>query len=142
MKMLSLRARLTLWYTLALVVVLCLFGADVLWVQSRIGTRRVDRELDGLTTTLTNVIHGELAEHASLADAAEEARRAVTARGRAIAILDVHGVPLAAGWSWPRAPAPGRSIGGAPGVGLDRRRRRPAAGASTPDSQRFRRRRR
>jgi signal transduction histidine kinase len=97
--MLSLRARLTLWYTLALVVVLCLFCADVLWVQSRIGTRRVDRELDGLTTTLTNVIHGELAEHASLADASEEARRAVTARGRAIAILDVHGVPLAADWA-------------------------------------------
>ena len=43
MTTLSLRARLTLWYTLALVVVLGLFGADLLWVQSRIGVRRVDR---------------------------------------------------------------------------------------------------
>ena len=47
MSTLSLRARLTLWYTLALLVVLGLFAADVLWVQSRIGLRRVDRELDG-----------------------------------------------------------------------------------------------
>ena len=41
----SLRARLTLWYTLALLVVLCLFGADVLWQQRRIGVRRVDRNV-------------------------------------------------------------------------------------------------
>jgi signal transduction histidine kinase len=99
MTTLSLRARLTLWYTFALVVVLCLFGADVLWVQGRIGVRRVDRELDGLTTTLANVIRGELSEHATLASAAEEARRAVTAAGRAIAILDAQGVPLTASWN-------------------------------------------
>ena len=53
---LSLRARLTLWYTLALLVVLCLFGANVLWQQRRIGIRRVDRELEALTATLANVI--------------------------------------------------------------------------------------
>src|ERR1700674_1738284 len=99
MTTLSLRARLTLWYTLALVVGLCLFGADVLWVQSRICVRRVDRELDGLTTTLANVIRGELSEHANLASAAEEALGTVTDRGRAIAILDAQGVPLAASWN-------------------------------------------
>ena len=96
---LSLRARLTLWYTLALVVVLCLFGADVLWVQSGIGARRVDRELDGLTTTLANVIRGELSEHETPASAAEEARNTVTAGGRAIAILDPQGHPLTASWN-------------------------------------------
>jgi signal transduction histidine kinase len=99
MTTLSLRARLTLWYTLALVVVLCLFGADVLWVQSEIGTRRVDRELDSLTITLANVIRGELIEHASPASAAEEARRTVTAGGRAIAIFDAHDVPLSVSWN-------------------------------------------
>jgi signal transduction histidine kinase len=99
MTTLSLRARLTLWYTLALVVVLGLFGTDVLWVQSRIGVRRVDRELDGLTTTLANVIRGELSEHATLASAAEEAQSTVTAGGRAIAILDAQGVPLTASWN-------------------------------------------
>ena len=99
MSTLSLRARLTLWYTLALLVVLGLFAADVLWVQSRIGLRRVDRELEGLVTTLTNVIHAELAEQVSLETAAEEARFTVAADGRAVAIFDAHGKPLAASWS-------------------------------------------
>jgi signal transduction histidine kinase len=107
---LSLRARLTLWYTLALVVVLCFFGADVLWVQNGIGVRRVDRELDGLTTTLANVIRGELSEHATLASAAEEAQRTVTAGGRAIAILDAQGVPLTASWNGLELQHLGRSV--------------------------------
>src|ERR1700730_17977249 len=110
MTTLSLRARLTLWYTLALVVVLCLFGADVLWVQSGIGVRRVDRELDGLTTTLANVIWGELSEHATLASAAEEAQPTVTAGGRAIAILDAQGVPLTASWNGLELQHLGRSV--------------------------------
>jgi signal transduction histidine kinase len=99
MSTLSLRGRLTLWYTLALLGVLGLFAADVLWVQSLIGLRRVDRELDGLVTTLTNVIHAELAEQVSLETAAEEARFTVAADGRAVAIFDAHGKPLAASWS-------------------------------------------
>ena len=99
MSTLSLRARLTLWYTLALLVVLGLFAADVVWVQSRIGLRRVDRELEGLTTTLTNVILAELAEKVSLDTAAEEARFTVAAGGRAVAIFGAHGKPLAASWN-------------------------------------------
>ena len=95
MMTLSLRTRLTLWYTFALVVVLCLFGADVLWVQGRLGIRRVDRELDGLETTIANVVRGELKEHSTPASAAEEARDTVATPGRAVAILDVNGSPLA-----------------------------------------------
>ena len=94
MRTLSLRARLTLWYTLALVVVLGLFGADVLWVQSRIGMRRVDRELNGLTLTLANIIASELKENADSASAAEEGRRAITGGGRVIAVFDSQGSPL------------------------------------------------
>jgi signal transduction histidine kinase len=90
--------------------VLGLFGADVLWVQSGIGVRRVDRELDGLTTTLANVIRGELSEHATLASAAEEAQRTVTAGGRAIAILDAQGVPLTASWNGLELQHLGRSV--------------------------------
>ncbi len=92
---LSLRTRLTLWYTCALVVVLCLFGADVLWVQGRLGIRRVDRELDGLEATIANVVRGELKEHSTPAAAAEEARDTVATPGRAVAILDANGSPLA-----------------------------------------------
>jgi two-component system OmpR family sensor kinase len=98
MRTLSLRARLTLWYTFALVVVLGLFAGYVLWEQGRIGTRRVDRELADLTTTLTNVIRAELAEQVSLETAAEEARSTVAAGGRAVAILDAQGRQLAASW--------------------------------------------
>src|SRR3954447_2618955 len=99
MTQLPLRVRLTLWYTLALVGVLCLGGADVLWVQGRLGLRRVDRELDATITTLANVIRAELGEDAPPDAAAEEARATVAAPGRAVAILDPTGRTLAATWS-------------------------------------------
>src|SRR5438874_1945153 len=98
MKTLSLRARLTLWYTVALVAALGFFAGYVLWEQGRIGMRRVDRELDGLVITLTNVIQAELAEHVSLETAAEEARFTVAAGGRAVAILDAEGKAITASW--------------------------------------------
>jgi two-component system OmpR family sensor kinase len=99
MTRLSLRMRLTAWYTVALVVVLCVGGADVLWVQGQLGVRRVDRELDATTTTLANVIRAEIDEHAAPPAAAEEARATVAAPERAVAILDGRGVPLAATWN-------------------------------------------
>ena len=95
----SLRVRLTLWYTLALVIVLALAAADVVWIQGRLGLRRVDRELDAVSVTIANVIRGELAENATLAEAAEEALGTVEVPGRAAAILDDRGVPLATTWS-------------------------------------------
>src|SRR5437773_2265579 len=79
----SLRVRLTLWYTVALVVVLCLGGADVLWIQGRLGMLRVDRELEATAATLANVIRAELDEKASPAAAAEEARATVAVPGLA-----------------------------------------------------------
>src|SRR5438445_378890 len=99
MNRLSLRLRLTLWYTLALVVVFALGAADVLWVQGRLGLRRVDRELDATTATLANVIRSELGEGATIAIAAEEARRTVAVPGRAVAVIDAKGRALAATWN-------------------------------------------
>ena len=99
MRALSLRARLTLWYSVALVVVLCLFGADLTWVQGRIGVRRIDRQLTGETATLATVLGDELKEHANPAQAAEESGRTVAALGRAVAILDESGLPLTAVWN-------------------------------------------
>jgi len=86
---------LTLWYTLALVIILCLFAGDVLWGQGRLGTRRLDGELDGLAATVANVIRDGLREHESAAVAAGEAQRTVALAGRAIAILDARGTPIA-----------------------------------------------
>ena len=59
MRPLSLRVRLTLWYTVALVVVLVLFGVDVLVVEGRLGIRRADAELDNVHTTLVTVLREE-----------------------------------------------------------------------------------
>ena len=96
MKTLSLRARLTLWYTLALLVMLLLFGVNVLVEQKRLGIRRTDRELDSVHVTLANVLREELGELDSPALAATEARNAIGSLGDAIAILDRSGAPLAA----------------------------------------------
>src|SRR6266487_132874 len=106
MSRLSLRTKLTVWYTLALLVVLCLFAADVLWQQGRVGLRRVDRDLQAFAATLANVVRDELTETPDLTAAAEEARNTVTAPGRAVAILDAHGGVLAARWTGLTLPAP------------------------------------
>ena len=95
---LSLRARLTIWYSLVLVTVLGLFGATVVWQQGRIGMRRVDRELDALAATLENVLRDELTEMPTPEAAAAEAQRTMSVPGRALAILDTRGV-MAADWN-------------------------------------------
>ncbi len=99
MTLLPLRTRLTLAYIAAMLVVLGVFGGIVLWQQERIGLRRVDRELVGLTATLSNVLRDELSENPTLARAAAEARNVVTAANRAVAIVDEHGVVLASRWN-------------------------------------------
>ncbi|PYR80827.1 MAG: hypothetical protein DMF87_07575 [Acidobacteria bacterium] len=91
----SLRARLTLWYTVTLVVVLMLFAGDVLLVQQRLGLRRMDRELDTVEATLANVFREELRELDDPPTAAMEARNDIASLGPAIAILDRRGSPLA-----------------------------------------------
>ena len=98
MPTMSLRARLTLWYTLALVIALCLFAGYVLYGQRRLGLARLDRQLDSLSSTVANVIRGELLEHASPTSAVGEARRAVTLAGSTFAVLDADGAPIGAGW--------------------------------------------
>jgi signal transduction histidine kinase len=98
MKGLSLRLRLTVWYSLALLVTMSLGGAVVLREQARVGMRRVDRELDAFAGTLRGVLADELMEHDDVAVAAEDARRTVTIPGRAVAILDATGHPLSADW--------------------------------------------
>ena len=95
----DLRARFALWYTMALLVVLSAFGATVLWQQRRIGIRRVDRELAGLSATLENVVRDELNEKDDPTTAAREAAGTVDAPGRALAILDAQDRVLAARWN-------------------------------------------
>src|SRR5262249_26225667 len=93
---LSLRARLTIWYTVTLLVVLVLAGATVIWEQRRIGLRRVDRQLDDLVSTLARVTRDEFNE--GDASPAAEAVELVGAPGFAVAIFE-HGQPIAAAWN-------------------------------------------
>ncbi len=60
MRQLSLRARLTVWYSLALLGAMTVLAVAIVWQQSRLGLRRVDRELDAATATLRNVFQDEL----------------------------------------------------------------------------------
>ena len=83
----------------ALFVVLIVFGINVLWQQRRLGTRRVDRELDALSVTLANVMQEELNEQDALVTAATESTTTLTAPRRALAILDTQGQVLGARWS-------------------------------------------
>ena len=91
--------RLTLWSSVAIVVVLGVFGADVAWNQNRLGERRVDRDLIAVTATLAAALHEELEEHGPSAKAAEEATRTLATLGKTVAILDERGTPIAARWN-------------------------------------------
>jgi len=106
LRSLSLRTRLTLWYSLALLVVSAAFGATVVWQQGRIGMRRVDRELDGLSATLANVLRDELSEMPDPTAAAQEVQRTMATSNRATAVLDAGGRVLAANWSGLTLPSP------------------------------------
>jgi len=96
---LSLRARLTVWYTVALLMVMAVGGAVVLWQLGRIGLARVDRQLRDLTATMANLMHEELSEDPALAAAAHEVEETITIPGRAVAVLDRTGHPVAADWN-------------------------------------------
>src|SRR5205823_4700211 len=94
-----LRARLTVWYSVALLAILSVFAVVVVWQLERIGTRRVDRELDDLAATLANVLQDELTEMPNAAAAADEVLRTMAVKNRALAILDGQGRAMAADWN-------------------------------------------
>jgi heavy metal sensor kinase len=95
MNTLSLRSRLTLWYAIVLVVMLCLFGADIVWLLGGLGVQRIDRELADAEATVIKIVGNELKEQEPPADAAAEAAETVADQDLAVAILDARGVPLA-----------------------------------------------
>jgi heavy metal sensor kinase len=95
MRTLTLRARLTVWYTVVLVVVLFAGGAGVWWMQSRIGIRRIDSELVDVNATVVRIIGNELQEREPVRAAATEAAQTVADRNLAVAVFDPSGELLA-----------------------------------------------
>lgn len=95
---LSIRARLTLWYSAVMVVALAVFSAGVLWLHARWGRAQFDSELASLAAALSRVMQEELSESGSLSKAVRETRTSMDVPGRATAILDLQGTPLSARW--------------------------------------------
>ena len=84
MKTLSLRSRLTLWYAIVLVVMLCFFGADIVWLLGGLGVQRIDRELADAEATVIKIVGNELKEQEPPADAAAEAAETVADQDLAV----------------------------------------------------------
>src|SRR5947209_985933 len=57
---LTLRARLTWWYGLVLVVVLGVSGVAVVWMNGRLGVNRVDGQLADVEATVLKILTNEL----------------------------------------------------------------------------------
>jgi two-component system OmpR family sensor kinase len=94
----TLRLRLTFFYTVVLIAALVAFGADIWWVEGRIGIRRVDHELEGLSSTVSTLLREELDESAPLSSAADVISSALSTPDRAMAFLDFNRRPIASSW--------------------------------------------
>ncbi|MGH7484754.1 MAG: hypothetical protein ACREMY_03990, partial [bacterium] len=95
---LSIRTRLTLCYSIVMVVGLAAFSGGVLWLHHRWGRAQFDSELASLGAALSQVMREELAESGSLRKAGAETRESIDVPGRATAILEVSGTPISARW--------------------------------------------
>ena len=95
----SIRTRLTLWYSALMVVAVTVFSVAVLWLHARWGRAQFDSELASLGAAASRVMQEELGESGDLAKAVWETRTSMDVPGRATAILDHRGTPIAAHWN-------------------------------------------
>ena len=102
---LSIRARLTLYYSLVVVTVLVGGASAVAIVQERLALERLDGELQRLMLTLEGVMRTKFGEGLDLQAAADEASIEVVAPDRTLvltrpdgALLATWGQPLSSGW--------------------------------------------
>jgi heavy metal sensor kinase len=94
----SIRTRLTLWFSALMVVALTAFSVGVLWLHARWGRAQFDSELASLGAAASRVMQEELGESHNLQAAVSETRTSMDVPGRATAILDLDGRPMAANW--------------------------------------------
>jgi heavy metal sensor kinase len=90
----SLRTRLTLWYSALLLLALVLFSATVLWLHWRLLVREADASLDALSAAAANVVAEELAEGATLSQAGREMARVVPHGDHVVGVLDANDTPI------------------------------------------------
>lgn len=95
---LSIRARLTLWYTIVLSLVLAVSAAAFYEVHSRSRLARFDEELARAGALVAGVVPAELEEGVELAEAARGALEDIGMPGRSLAVFDAAGVLLSGRW--------------------------------------------
>jgi heavy metal sensor kinase len=91
---LSLRTRLTVWYSALLLFAIVLFSATVLWLDWRLLVKQSDESLEAVTTTAINVVRAELIEGATLAEATHEMESVVRHPDYVVTVLDQTGTPM------------------------------------------------
>jgi len=91
---LSIRARLTLWYSALLLLALCAFLAVVLAVHWRLLVSQYDESLETLSLMAVNVVQEEMGERSNLALAAEDMEGVLSAPDHIVKVLDPNGRPL------------------------------------------------
>jgi len=91
---LSLRTRLTVWYSALLLLATALFTGTVLWLHWNLLVRQGDESLQALGLAAVNDVASELAEHLTLAEAAREMVSVVRREGYVVTVLDGNGAPI------------------------------------------------
>src|SRR6476660_9876518 len=90
----SLRTRLTVWYSAWLLLALALFTATVLWLHWRLLLHQADESLEAFSVAAVNVVSAELAEHATLEEAAHEMASVVPHDEYEAAVVDAAGTTM------------------------------------------------
>src|SRR6476469_1046847 len=98
---LSLRSRLTAWYSILLALTVAVFCAAVLWLHWRLLVAQLDESLVSMTATAHNVVAEELGEVKNLRLAAAEMAAVVRPDDYFVEVLDASGVRV----SQPPAPS-------------------------------------
>ena len=127
---LSIRARLTAWYSLVVVAVLVTGAAAVALAQERLALGRLDAELQRLMLTLEGVVRTEFTKGLDLRGAADEASSEVLAPDRTLVLIREDGTVLAL---WGR---PLRHHGCLASTSLVSKPSRSAGNASAPSADR------
>jgi heavy metal sensor kinase len=107
---LSIRLRLTLWYSALMVVALTAFSLAIIWLHLLWGRAQFDSELASLGAETARVMQEELGESGKVQRAVQEAYHSIDVPDRAMAILDDQGRPLVARWQGFRYDAASLSI--------------------------------
>jgi two-component system, OmpR family, sensor kinase len=94
----SIRARLTLWYTAVLTLVLAAAGVGFYGAHSRLRLVPVDEDLADADALVARLLPIELDEGLDLAAAARDALEDVEVVGRPLAVFDTTGARLAGEW--------------------------------------------